>query len=131
MKQLKYFLLLATVVAFWAACNQPASTEQPAADSANAEPAQPTSSLSADEQAKVDGYTKLFGILPSTAETADNALTPEKIELGRMLYFEPRLSKSSEISCNSCHNLASYGVDNLPVSLGHKWATGTRNSPQP
>ena len=46
-----------------------------------------------------------------------------------MLYFEPRLSKSQKISCNSCHDLATYGVDNQPTSDGHKGQKGDRNSP--
>jgi cytochrome c peroxidase len=46
-----------------------------------------------------------------------------------MLYFEPRLSKSQKISCNSCHDLATYGVDNEPTSDGHKGQKGDRNSP--
>lgn len=122
----RILLLGASALLMLAAC-QPkgADTQAPAADSA----ATTQTSLSAEEQAKVDGYKKLFGVLPTVAENPNNALSPEKVELGRMLYFDPRLSKSGEISCNSCHNLASYGVDNLPVSLGHKWQTGTRNSP--
>ncbi|WKZ21642.1 MAG: cytochrome-c peroxidase [Candidatus Brocadiaceae baterium WH-1] len=52
-----------------------------------------------------------------------------KIELGKKLFFEPRLSKSGWISCNSCHNLSTGGVDNLPGSIGHKWVTGTINAP--
>ncbi len=54
---------------------------------------------------------------------------PEKVELGKMLYFDPRLSKSGFISCNSCHNLATGGVDNLPRSIGHKWQFGGINAP--
>lgn len=54
---------------------------------------------------------------------------PEKVELGKMLFFEPRLSKSGAISCNSCHNLATGGVDNQVSSLGHKWKVGPINSP--
>ena len=46
-----------------------------------------------------------------------------------MLYFEPRLSKNQKISCNTCHDLAKYGVDGLPTSEGHKGQHGTRNSP--
>ena len=53
---------------------------------------------------------------------------PEEL-LGQMLYHDTRLSKSGFISCNSCHNLASFGVDRLPVSPGHKWQLGPRNSP--
>lgn len=54
---------------------------------------------------------------------------PEKVELGKMLFFEPRLSKSGYISCNSCHNLATGGVDALPSSVGHNWQQGPINSP--
>jgi cytochrome c peroxidase len=54
---------------------------------------------------------------------------PAKVELGKMLFFEPRLSRSGFISCNSCHNLATGGVDNLPSSIGHKWQLGPINSP--
>ena len=46
-----------------------------------------------------------------------------------MLYYEPRLSKSQEISCNSCHLLDQYGVDGQPTSDGHKGQAGDRNSP--
>lgn len=54
---------------------------------------------------------------------------PEKVELGKMLFFEPRLSKSGFISCNSCHNLSTGGVDALPTSIGHQWQEGPINSP--
>ncbi|OLQ89788.1 cytochrome B6 [Vibrio ponticus] len=56
-------------------------------------------------------------------------LDAQKVELGKTLWFEPRLSASNTISCNSCHNLARGGVDNLPTSIGHKWAIGPINSP--
>jgi cytochrome c peroxidase len=56
-------------------------------------------------------------------------MTDDTITLGRMLYYEPRLSKSQAISCNSCHDLASYGVDHQPTSDGHKGQKGDRNSP--
>lgn len=47
--------------------------------------------------------------------------TQEQIELGKMLYFDPRLSASNLISCNTCHNLALGGVDLVPAAIGHKW----------
>ncbi|USD63657.1 cytochrome-c peroxidase [Vibrio sp. SCSIO 43140] len=56
-------------------------------------------------------------------------LDSAKVELGKTLWFEPRLSASNTISCNSCHNVAKGGVDNLPSSIGHKWAVGGINSP--
>ncbi len=52
-----------------------------------------------------------------------------KVELGKKLFFEPRLSKSGWITCNSCHNLSTGGTDNLPTSIGHKWFFGPINSP--
>lgn len=50
-------------------------------------------------------------------------------ELGKKLYFDPRLSKSGFISCNSCHNLSMGGTDNLETSIGHNWQQGPINSP--
>ncbi|GGY55516.1 cytochrome c biogenesis protein CcsA [Bacterioplanes sanyensis] len=55
--------------------------------------------------------------------------TPAKVELGKMLFFDPRLSKSGFISCNSCHNLSMGGSDNMPTSIGHDWQLGPINSP--
>jgi cytochrome c peroxidase len=60
---------------------------------------------------------------------ADNPQTKAKIELGRKLFFEPRLSKNEKISCNSCHNVMKAGDDGLPRSPGHEGKLGGRNSP--
>lgn len=60
---------------------------------------------------------------------SDNALSQEKLELGWMLFFDPRVSASGLISCNTCHNLATGGDDNLPTSVGHGWQKGPRNAP--
>jgi len=69
-------------------------------------------------------------VLPYGAgQVADNTLTGEKIELGLMLFFDPRLSASGVISCNTCHNLGTGGDDNLPTSVGHGWQKGPRNAP--
>ncbi|MGA7951092.1 MAG: cytochrome-c peroxidase [Thiobacillaceae bacterium] len=54
---------------------------------------------------------------------------PRLIELGKQLFFDPRLSKSGFISCNSCHNLSMGGTDNLKTSVGHNWHQGPINSP--
>ncbi len=51
------------------------------------------------------------------------------VELGKKLYFDPRLSKSGFISCNSCHNLSMGGTDNLPTSIGDRWQQGPINAP--
>ncbi len=51
------------------------------------------------------------------------------VELGKKLYFDPRLSRSGFISCNSCHNLSMGGTDNLRTSIGDKWQQGPINAP--
>jgi cytochrome c peroxidase len=70
-----------------------------------------------------------FAALPADMAAADNLSTDEKVALGRMLYFDARLSKNQDISCNSCHALEKFGVDNEPTSPGHKGQRGGRNSP--
>lgn len=54
---------------------------------------------------------------------------PALVELGKKLFFDPRLSKSGFISCNSCHNLSMGGTDNLKTSIGHNWNQGPINAP--
>lgn len=68
--------------------------------------------------------------LPAQAPTpADNPLTEAKAELGKRLFFETQLSKTGEISCNSCHTVHTSGTDNKPVSMGIHRQLGGRNSP--
>ena len=55
--------------------------------------------------------------------------TPAMVELGKDLYFDPRLSQSHNISCNTCHQIGLGGVDMLATSIGHKWQKGGRNAP--
>jgi cytochrome c peroxidase len=57
------------------------------------------------------------------------SFTPAKVELGKMLYFEPRLSASALISCNTCHNVGMGGADFQETSVGHRWQKGPRNAP--
>ena len=52
-----------------------------------------------------------------------------QVELGKKLFFDPRLSKSGFISCNSCHNMSMGGSDNLKTSIGHNWQQGPINAP--
>jgi cytochrome c peroxidase len=76
------------------------------------------------DAAKLKAYSPLPDLPPAT----EPALV-ETVALGKMLYYEPRLSKSQKISCNSCHALTQYGVDNQATSSGHKGQKGDRNSP--
>ncbi|MDX8411642.1 MAG: cytochrome c peroxidase, partial [Mariprofundaceae bacterium] len=71
-----------------------------------------------------------MGTLPGQVPVpVDNPMSKRKVELGKKLYFEPALSKSGQFSCNSCHNLGTWGVDNQTFSIGHKWQRGSRNAP--
>jgi cytochrome c peroxidase len=72
---------------------------------------------------------EMFQPLPETMSTAANPITEAKERLGRVLYYEPRLSRGQDISCNSCHMLDKYGVDLQPTSDGFKGKRGDRNSP--
>jgi cytochrome c peroxidase len=68
--------------------------------------------------------------LPDRAPVpADNPMTPAKIELGKQLFFDPRLSRSGVISCNSCHNVMAGGDDNRSLSIGFKAQLGGRSAP--
>lgn len=74
-------------------------------------------------------FKALFKPIPKVVDNPENPVTPDKVALGKKLYMEPRLSESGEISCNSCHNLETYGVDREPTSPGHEGKRGDRNSP--
>ncbi len=85
--------------------------------------AQNTSDLMLDAQA-------MFEPVPTTPPALDgNPSTPAKVELGKMLYFETRISESHSISCNTCHVVGMGGVDMLETSIGHRWQRGGRNAP--
>ncbi len=66
---------------------------------------------------------------PIQAIETPKGINAAQAELGKKLFFDPRLSKSGFISCNSCHNLSMGGTDNLKSSIGHKWNQGPINSP--
>lgn len=73
---------------------------------------------------------RTFKPIPSVVPAVkDNPVTQEKIELGKMLFFDPRISASGIISCNTCHNLGTGGVDAGPTSVGHGWQLGPRRAP--
>ncbi|MBX3276469.1 MAG: cytochrome-c peroxidase [Acidobacteria bacterium] len=82
------------------------------------------------EQSLLDRARQKLEPLPDDAPAlSDNPSSAAKVELGKMLFFDPRLSSSWTISCNSCHNLGLGGVDRRETSLGHGWQKGSRNSP--
>jgi cytochrome c peroxidase len=68
--------------------------------------------------------------LPDSAPApVDNPTTPEKAELGQMLFMDPRFSSTGTVSCNSCHNVMLGGEDNRAVSMGVHGQTGGRSAP--
>jgi cytochrome c peroxidase len=129
-------LLLA--LALLAGCNKeqpaapaPAAPEAPAAPAPTpaAAPAAPVFDVTAVQQrAKA-----MFAPLPASMESATNPSTDARTALGRQLYYETRLSKNQDISCNSCHSLTDYGIDvrtpGAKTSIGHKGQLDARNSP--
>ena len=86
--------------------------------------------VSASSKVEVNaGAVKLFATLPAVMDSSANPVTDAKVRLGRMLYYDPRLSASQQISCNTCHGLDAYGAEQKPVSTGHKNQKGKRNAP--
>lgn len=87
------------------------------------------SAPSAFADALSDSFLMMFKPLPAEAPSPDNELSEARINLGRMLYYETRISANGKMSCNTCHVLDKYGQDNLPFSPGHEGKLGGRSSP--
>ena len=104
-------LLAAFAVLVSFGCSSEESSESSAQSTEKVEINNSTEKVEIDESALV-----AFSPLPDEMPLANVETTPAKIDLGRMLYYEHRLSKNQEISCNSCHDLEAFGVDNKPVS---------------
>lgn len=108
---------------FLLACSpEPAPAPKAAAPAPKAETPAPA--------VKIDpALVAAFKALPTDYASTTNPSTPEKVALGRMLYYDARLSKNQDVSCNSCHLLDAGGVDGMPTSTGHKSQKGGRNAP--
>ena len=117
MKNLSYLALTAI---FISCAGEPENAIDP--------PSIETAEMTADK-ALWEKATTYFAALPTTAENPENVFTPEKNALGKMLFYDKRLSKNETQSCNTCHNLNTFGVDNLPTSPGDNGGFGDRNSP--
>ncbi len=76
-----------------------------------------------------NAWKAAFSPLPSSVDSPDNPVTPAKVALGKKLFNDTRFSQDKTLSCNSCHSLSTYGVDNEATSPGHKGQRGKRNSP--
>lgn len=86
--------------------------------------------LSASSKVQVNAEAlQMFAPLPAVMGSPDNPVTDAKVQLGRILYYDPRLSANQKISCNTCHPLDAYGTESESVSTGFKNQHGRRNAP--
>lgn len=104
------------------------STEKPA-EKPKATPAAEVKPAEKPAEAVNAAALSIFKPLPKDMNDPKYATSEAMVNLGRILYYDARLSKNQEISCNSCHQLDNYGVDSKPTSPGHKGQLGGRNSP--
>ena len=130
-------IALATLFALAACGEKTASTpaapaSAPATTTASSPAAEPAPGGTASEQDRelLKQAQGIFQPLPSLEEMqAAHPVSNAQVKLGQQLWYDARLSRGNTVSCNSCHNLASGGVDNMPTSQGHKGNFGGRNSP--
>jgi cytochrome c peroxidase len=85
--------------------------------------------LSADDTALLEEAQKVFRPLPKDMVTPESPITAERVYLGRLIFFDPRLSVDGNVSCVSCHQPALYGVDALRKSIGVRQRVQARNAP--
>ncbi|MCG8352902.1 MAG: cytochrome-c peroxidase [Chloroflexales bacterium] len=105
-------------------CGQPTPADTPTEETPSTQTTDSTS-----KEIVTAAMLSSFASLPNKVSSSDYQLTDEIITLGRMLYYEPRISVNQQVSCNSCHALDQYGVDGLPTSVGHDGQSGSRNAP--
>jgi cytochrome c peroxidase len=116
------------------ACETRDDSAEAAAALAGALPAPKSSNLLASAPASASNSFNprlLRRFKPARAVIAEEGqvIAPAQIELGRLLFYEPRISRDRDLSCNSCHALDHYGVDGLKTSRGYKGQSGGRNAP--
>jgi len=117
-----------SVLAFIAGCSDPSDTSQQ--ESVTRAAAVPDASISETvSETTRDPRLIIFAPLPTLMESEGNPISLAKVNLGRKLYYDPRLSKNHDVSCNTCHLLDKFGVDRLPTSVGHLDQVGRRNAP--
>jgi cytochrome c peroxidase len=73
--------------------------------------------------------SQIFGSLPKAIVSEKNPITPEKVKLGKMLFYEPRISVDGTVSCSKCHPFSLYAADGLKKSVGNNCKINQRNAP--
>lgn len=123
------FLLCFTIALAMAlaSCDKPKETPtEPASATTSAPPPPPPPPVA---KALDPATLVAFAALPAKIERPDNPLSEDKVALGHQLWFDTRLSKGQDVSCNSCHDVTKAGADEVAVSIGTKKQKGTRNAP--
>ena len=91
----------------------------------------PTQSLfsASDDDALLGQAKQFFGPLPQQMQSEQNPLTPEKVALGKILFYETRVSVDGTVSCARCHPFSLYAADGLKKSIGNGSKVNPRNAP--
>ena len=88
----------------------------------------PASAVDADQDL-MNRAKSIFGPLPASMPSPDNPITPAKVKLGNMLFWEPRISSDGVVSCAKCHPLGLFAADGLKKAVGNHCKENPRNSP--
>jgi cytochrome c peroxidase len=72
---------------------------------------------------------QIFGPLPQVMLSEKNPITPEKVKLGKMLFYETRISVDGTVSCARCHPIGLYATDGLKKPIGNNCKVNPRNAP--
>jgi cytochrome c peroxidase len=72
---------------------------------------------------------QIFSPLPKLMLSEKNSITPEKVRLGKLLFYETRISVDGTVSCSKCHPISLYGADGLRKAIGNNCRINPRNSP--
>jgi len=89
----------------------------------------PLTARAATDAERLKQAQELFRPLPQSMATPEAPIAPERVELGRRLFFDPRLTIDADVSCSSCHQPAHYGTDGLAKSVGVRGRPLRRNAP--
>ncbi|MDA8432349.1 MAG: c-type cytochrome [Nitrospiraceae bacterium] len=89
----------------------------------------PAAAFASGDEALITRASQVLGPLPASMPSAENPITPEKVALGKILFWEPRISIDGTVSCSKCHPIPLYAADGLRKSVGHNCKENPRNDP--
>jgi len=88
-----------------------------------------SAALADNDEVVIKKASQILGVLPESMPSQENPITPEKVKLGKILFYESRISVDGTVSCAKCHPIALYAADGLRKSLGHNCKENPRNDP--